>query len=67
MILIKKKKKKRNNYSNNITSTINNSFTTSQIVQKIRGCECRAKYEDLRKSIFNNEDINQNLKESLVK
>ena len=61
------KKKERNNYSNNITSTTINSLTTSQLDQKIRGCQYRSKYEDLRKSVFKNEDINQNLKESLVK
>ena len=60
-------KKERNAYSNNLTSTTINSLTTSQLDQKIRGCQYRSKYEDLRKSVFKNEDINQNLKESLVK
>jgi len=59
-------RKKENNYiSNNKNQNTLNSLTTSQINKQIMGCQYRSKYEDLRKSIFKNDDLNQDLKESL--
>ena len=54
----------RKNENNNFNSNIN-SLTVSQINKQIIGCQYRSKYEDLRKSIFKNEDLNHDLKESL--
>ena len=62
--------KLRNNSNNNFNNSQNknsilNSLTQSQLNKKIKECQYRSKYEDLRKSIFKNEDINKDLMQSL--
>ena len=62
---ISTRKKENSNILNNKNQNTIDSLTTSQINKQIMGCQYRSKYEDLRKSVFKNDDLNQDLKESL--